>query len=139
MKYAITITNANYDYGESNFIPKGKVVEVLDYLDTKTLVLYDGFKRYINNTDIKSAYVLLTFPNHRKIKTTYVTNIEEALKTNYYDIPKIFDDYNEECLKDYMKTCLKIIKDDEARFLTEYEELTKVECYLTNKLEKKVP
>ena len=139
MKYAITITNASFDYGESNFIPKGKVVEVLDYLDNKTLVLYDGFKRYINNTDIKSAYVLLTFPNHRKIKTTYVTSIEEALKTNYYDMPKIFDDYNEECLKEYMKTCLKIIQDDEARFLTEYEELTKVEYDLTEKLEKKVP
>ena len=139
MKYAITITNASFDYGESNFIPKGKVVKVLDYLDTKTLVLYDVFKRYINNTDIKSAYVLLTFPNHRKIKTTYITNIEEALKTNYYDIPKIFDDYNEECLKEYMKQCLKVIQDDEARFLAEYEELTKVEYDLTNKLFKEVP
>ena len=134
MKYAITITNANFDYGESNFIPKGKVVEVLDYLDTKTLVLYDGFKRYINNTDIKSAYVLLTFPNHRKIKTTYITNIEEALKTNYYDIPKIFDDYNEECLKDYIKTCLKILEDDEKRILEDLEYIKNTAYSLNERL-----
>ena len=30
MKYAITITNANFDYGESNFIPKGEVVEIIE-------------------------------------------------------------------------------------------------------------
>ena len=134
MKYAITLNNAYFDYGESNFIPKGKVVEVLDYLDAKTLVLYDGFKRYINNTDIKSAYVLLTFPNHRKIKTTYVTNLEEALKTNYYDIPKIFDDYNEECLKDYIKTCLKIIKDDEKRILEDLEYIKNTAYSLNERL-----
>ena len=134
MRYAITLVDAHFDYGESNFIPKGKVVEVLDYLDTKTLVLYDGFKRYINNTDIKQAYVLLTFPNHKKITTTYVTNIEEALKTNYYDIPKVFDDYNEECLKDYMKQCLKIIKDDEQRALIELEKINKVKSYLNDRL-----
>jgi hypothetical protein len=134
MKYAITLNNAYFDYGESNFIPKGKVVEVLDYLDTKTLVMFDGFKRYVKNTDIKQAYVLLTFPKHEKIKTTYITNIEEALNTNYYDIPKIFDDYNEECLKDYIKQCLKVIKDDMARALTEFEQLNKVEYYLNSKL-----
>lgn len=116
MKYAITNKNAYFDYGESNFIPKESVVEILDnFFDTKVLVMYNGFKRMIKKEDIVSAYVLLTFDNHEKISLKYITNPNKIHSLDYYIMPRVFEDYNEECLNNYKRECLKVLFDDKNR------------------------
>lgn len=127
MRYAITINDARFDFGESSFIPKGEVVEILDnFYDTKVIVLHKGFKRFILKEDIKSAYVLLTFPNHKRISLKYITNPNSVGKLDYYLMPRLFEEYNEECLNNYKRECLKVLLDDRNRLEDSLKELDSV-------------
>ena len=116
MRYAITLNDAYFDFGESNFIPKGEVVEIIEsYFDTKTLVMYKGFKRYLKNEDFKSAYVLLTFPNHKEIKKEYITDLNICRRLDYNLFPKAYFDFDDGNLKEYKEMCLKVLDDDKKR------------------------
>lgn len=115
MRYVRTITKAYYDFGESNYIPSGKVVEVLDtFYDTKLIVLDNGFKRVIKKEDVEDVYVLLVFKLHQKIKKFYI-NTYNITKLDYYLNPKVYIDFDEGCLKEYRESCLKIVRDDLKR------------------------
>ena len=122
MRYFRVVKKAFYDFGDSDFITIGEIVELLD--DTygnKYLVLHNGYKRLVSRECLKDVYVLLTF-DREKISKSFVDSLNVS-SIDYWLIPKTYYEYDDSCFNKYKQECLKVLNDDLVRECLNIEKL----------------